>query len=478
MGYTKEQRIINSVSGSTKAQRNAKIVDKGSPEQTPIATGMYLPNHSGIASHPEATSTFVKKAGDTMGGRLNINVTSTSDPAINLTNAIDEAESTVWVSGSQTERGTVKISHNKPAGSDADAAALSIDCKGTGTAAQAIFVDATEGGTTGKLLNIRNNGSEKFVVDSNGKATAAGGADMGSSKITNLGTPTASTDASTKGYVDGKSYGIADLNDLLLEDLEGGEIIYYLGDDELWYSLKAGVGYLQGNVDGGALSWGYPTLQEVLSSSGTSGNYNITMSTTYKVYWRDTGLYIYSSVDGQLDLVADTTLKLDAPTVTATNLNCWKIADCDAVQVSHTGTTTETIVKTWTIPGGTLGANGGLRLVWMTHSDGSAGNKIWRLRFGTTGTSSAQIFYQAVSSTNDCVFAYREIWNRNSVSSQICSTASSVFIGGGSANPSVTSINTASDCYLYLTCQLANSAETAYLEHYCLEWNNGKEAYT
>jgi len=36
---------------------------------------------------------------------------------------------------------------------------------------------------------------------------------------------------------------------------------------------------------------------------------DITM--TGKLYWRDDGLYVYSSTDGQLDIVADTTLNLD-----------------------------------------------------------------------------------------------------------------------------------------------------------------------
>tara|TARA_Y100000310_G_C20701853_1_gene830724 strand:+ start:393 stop:1964 length:1572 start_codon:yes stop_codon:yes gene_type:complete len=42
--------------------------------KTPIATDMYLPNHSGIASHPEMAGEkgFVKKTGDTMTGGLHI----------------------------------------------------------------------------------------------------------------------------------------------------------------------------------------------------------------------------------------------------------------------------------------------------------------------------------------------------------------------------------------------------------------------
>jgi len=39
------------------------------------------------------------------------------------------------------------------------------------------------------------------------------------------------------------------------------------------------------------------------------------LTITNKEYFRDDGLYIYSSADGQLDLIADTTAKITAPTV-------------------------------------------------------------------------------------------------------------------------------------------------------------------
>jgi|SRR3972149_1885488 len=46
---------------------------KSGPEiRTPIGTDIYLPNHSGIASHPEALGKFVKKSGDTMTGSLSV----------------------------------------------------------------------------------------------------------------------------------------------------------------------------------------------------------------------------------------------------------------------------------------------------------------------------------------------------------------------------------------------------------------------
>ena len=42
---------------------------------------------------------------------------------------------------------------------------------------------------------------------------------------------------------------------------------------------------------------------------------DVLLTTTEKLQFRDTGLYINSSVDGQLDIVADTELEITAPTI-------------------------------------------------------------------------------------------------------------------------------------------------------------------
>lgn len=39
------------------------------------------------------------------------------------------------------------------------------------------------------------------------------------------------------------------------------------------------------------------------------------LTITNRQYFRDSGLYIYSSTDGQLDIIADTTSKVTAPTI-------------------------------------------------------------------------------------------------------------------------------------------------------------------
>lgn len=64
--------------GSTKTSRLFKNLKSRPEVKTPIATDMFLPNHSGISNHPEFNKAgddrWVKKAGDTMTGGLLIDV--------------------------------------------------------------------------------------------------------------------------------------------------------------------------------------------------------------------------------------------------------------------------------------------------------------------------------------------------------------------------------------------------------------------
>lgn len=91
--------------------------------------------------------------------------------------------SAAYFSGHETApRGTVKISHTNGgtlAADDTSAAALSIDLKrgsAAGTACQGIFVTSTDGGTTGRLLTLRNGGANLFTVPAAGSVYTATGA--------------------------------------------------------------------------------------------------------------------------------------------------------------------------------------------------------------------------------------------------------------------------------------------------------------
>jgi len=62
------------------------------------------------------------------------------------------------------------------------------------------------------------------------------------------------------------------------------------------------------------------------------------LTITNKQYWRDDGLYIYSSADGQLDVVADTTFKVAAPTIDLTSTTTLKSTNNAATSGSYAAT--------------------------------------------------------------------------------------------------------------------------------------------
>ncbi|UUU30243.1 hyaluronoglucosaminidase [Streptomyces sp. CA-210063] len=89
--------------------------------------------------------------------------------ALNVTSDNPET-SAMYLKGVETAHGTLKISHVGYAdGSDPGSSALSIDLLTAGTAAQGIFVTASDAPTKGALLVLRNNpGLDDFVVKGNG----------------------------------------------------------------------------------------------------------------------------------------------------------------------------------------------------------------------------------------------------------------------------------------------------------------------
>lgn len=105
---------------------------------------------------------------------INHQGTGLNSSALNIASN-NVSHSALGVSGVETARGTIKVSHSGTAGADASAAALSIDLMGAGTACQGIFVTSTTGGTTGPLLHLRNGGTGALV-----QVAADGDLDFGS----------------------------------------------------------------------------------------------------------------------------------------------------------------------------------------------------------------------------------------------------------------------------------------------------------
>ncbi len=118
-------------------------------------------------SDTEHALTVYQRATGTKPGSVALNVISDRP-----------GDSAMWLTGHETARGTLKIAHkNGGAGAadDAGASAISIDLQRNGkggTAAQGIWLTATEGPTTGRLLVLRNSDpatTDDFVVHADGR---------------------------------------------------------------------------------------------------------------------------------------------------------------------------------------------------------------------------------------------------------------------------------------------------------------------
>ena len=130
-----------------------------------------------------------------------------------------------------------------------------------------------------------------------------------------------------------------------------------------------------------------------------------------------------------------------------------------------TGTTAETSIVAMTIPGGTLGANGVVRIrVLSTHTN-NTNAKTLRVYFGG-------VLVLGPTMTTTATFRdEHEIFNRNSVSSQVFYGSGSQAGGFGSTSGALLTgtVNTASDVTVEVTGQLGNAADSIILQSLIVE---------
>ncbi|HEY5962298.1 MAG TPA: hypothetical protein VIV60_37335, partial [Polyangiaceae bacterium] len=125
---------------------------------------------------------------------------------VTLDNSVTLANATAKLVSVQNN-GTEKLSIDFAGVIQGSAAGASLSLRGTpadGASAVGVVVDTSVAlaNASAKLLSVRNHTTEKAYVDKDGKVFGVG-LDAGSAKITAVATPTTSTDAATKGYVDG-----------------------------------------------------------------------------------------------------------------------------------------------------------------------------------------------------------------------------------------------------------------------------------
>lgn len=146
----------------------------------------------------------------------------------------------------------------------------------------------------------------------------------------------------------------------------------------------------------------------------------------------------------------------------ANNLaTCYNLA-ASAVQVAHTGTTSETTLATITVPAGAMGANGWLEINTIWTYTNSANVKTWRVRFG----GAAGTIWQSVAATTTAtVMNFAKIHNRNSAASQVGTAVGAVW-NATTATPVTDTLNTAIAQDIVISGQLATAAETIAIEAY------------
>lgn len=127
----------------------------------------------------DQSALHVDYAGTSNAVEISDTGSGTSGNALNVVSS-NPNDSTVGINGAEIGRGTLKIVHNYPGQSDANASALSLRANGSGTAAQGIFFDAENGGTTGNLMKFRNAGVDRFIMGPNGSLLTSQNVQIGS----------------------------------------------------------------------------------------------------------------------------------------------------------------------------------------------------------------------------------------------------------------------------------------------------------
>lgn len=131
---------------------------------------------------------------------------------------------------------------------------------------------------------------------------------------------------------------------------------------------------------------------------------------------------------------------------------------------SHTGSTIETTLATITVPKGSLGKNGRVRITTTWSYTGSANNKNSRIKFNGFA------YLDRTTTTDNTGRYHTEFWNRGAWNSQAGGPFSQV---SGSSSPNGYTLSTMdtrlSDFNITITGQLANAGETITLEGYLVE---------
>jgi len=128
-----------------------------------------------------------------------------------------------------------------------------------------------------------------------------------------------------------------------------------------------------------------------------------------------------------------------------------------------TGTTDESLLKAWTLPGGTMGPNSILRImVFAYDSDFTlAANADWRIRLGGTESdvTGTQLNYIQQTTALDNVWFWVPYWNLNSTAANHCLGNAYQVNSAEGANSVASTTDTSADLVFKVTCALGNAAD-------------------
>lgn len=164
-------------------------------------------------------------------------------------------------------------------------------------------------------------------------------------------------------------------------------------------------------------------------------------------------------------------LKTNGSTAYWDNPGTWKVVAVSASPTTITGVIVETIIKTIVIPGGVMGPNGVLRITYIGTNTNSANVKTVRMRIGAAGSGLGGTAIVNYATTNQLSFnSIRQIFNRNSQSSQITSTSGTTTgFGVGTGVNTTTSIDTSVDWEINITGNPTNAGDSMGIETYLVE---------
>jgi hypothetical protein len=134
-----------------------------------------------------------------------------------------------------------------------------------------------------------------------------------------------------------------------------------------------------------------------------------------------------------------------------------------AVPSSVTGTTSETVLATITIPANAMGPNGAVRVTSQWSYTNSANTKTTNQRFA--GFQARTVPLTTTSSRSDIFL----ITNRNATNSQVGSSAGAGAYGTSGGTSATFSVDTTQPQNITLCGTLTNTSETITLESYIVE---------